>query len=42
MVLLMRENAKRRSGGRDHWTAGLSEKEMQDRGDMRPDFIYTL
>ncbi|KAH6854079.1 major facilitator superfamily domain-containing protein [Chaetomium sp. MPI-CAGE-AT-0009] len=41
-VLLRRENAKRRSGERDHWVQGLSEKEIEKLGDQRPDFIYTV
>lgn len=39
---LRRENAKRRAGGRDHWADGKTEEEVQARGDMRPDFFYTL
>lgn len=41
-VLLRRENSKRRSGKRDQWVAGLDERQLYQRGDMRPDFIYTL
>ncbi|KAF3122985.1 hypothetical protein TWF569_002002 [Orbilia oligospora] len=41
-VLLKRENSKRLRGDRDHWIQGMEEKEIADRGDMRPDFIYTL
>ncbi|KAK4249466.1 major facilitator superfamily domain-containing protein [Corynascus novoguineensis] len=41
-LLLRRENAKRRRGERDHWVQGLSDKEIEDRGDMRPDFVYTV
>ncbi|KAL2161713.1 hypothetical protein VTH06DRAFT_8275 [Thermothelomyces fergusii] len=41
-ILLRRENAKRRRGERDHWVRGLTEKEIEDRGDLRPDFIYTV
>ncbi|KAK4239413.1 major facilitator superfamily domain-containing protein [Achaetomium macrosporum] len=40
--LLRRENAKRRRGERDHWVQGLSEKEIEKLGDMRPDFMYTV
>ncbi|KIN03905.1 hypothetical protein OIDMADRAFT_158863 [Oidiodendron maius Zn] len=41
-LLLMRENRLRREGKRDHWAEGLTEKEAEKLGDMRPDFIYTL
>ena len=41
-VLLKRENAKRRSGARDVWAEGLSEKEVEALGDKRPGFLYTL
>jgi len=41
-VLLRRENAKRRSGARDHWVQGKSEAEIEKMGDTRPDFMYTL
>ncbi|KAL2154571.1 hypothetical protein VTH82DRAFT_3247 [Thermothelomyces myriococcoides] len=41
-ILLRRENAKRLKGERDHWIQGLSDKEIEDRGDLRPDFIYTV
>ncbi|KAF3930871.1 hypothetical protein ABW19_dt0204367 [Dactylella cylindrospora] len=41
-ILLMRENRKRRNGERDRWNDGLTEKEIHDKGDMRPDFLYTL
>ncbi|KAL2193705.1 major facilitator superfamily domain-containing protein [Corynascus similis CBS 632.67] len=41
-LLLRRENSKRRRGERDHWVQGLSDKEIEDRGDMRPDFVYTV
>jgi MFS family permease len=40
-LLLRRENAKRRRGDRDHWVQGLSEKEVEELGDRRPDFVYT-
>ncbi|KAK3989914.1 putative transporter [Cladorrhinum sp. PSN332] len=39
--LLRQENAKRLRGDRDGWIEGLSEKEIEKLGDMRPDFIYT-
>jgi len=39
-ILLGRENQKRRSGQRDHWVQGLTEKEIGKLGDKRPDFIY--
>lgn len=41
-VLLRRENARRRRGDRDHWVQGLSEKEVEELGDRRPDFLYTV
>jgi MFS family permease len=41
-ILLIRENAARRAGKRDHWVEGLNEKEREALGDRRPDFIYTL
>jgi len=41
-ILLIRENAARRAGKRDHWVEGLSEKERESLGDRRPDFMYTL
>ncbi len=40
-TLLRIENAKRRRGDRDVWIEGLTEKEIEALGDMRPDFIYT-
>lgn len=40
-VLLRLENSKRRAGKRDYWIEGKSEKEVAQRGDLRPDFIYT-
>jgi MFS family permease len=40
-LVLRRENAARLSGKRDHWVEGLSEKEAEKLGDMRPDFLYT-
>ncbi|RYP43353.1 hypothetical protein DL768_009970 [Monosporascus sp. mg162] len=39
---LRAENAKRRSGKRDHMHDGLTEEEKWIKGDRRPDFIYTL
>ena len=39
--LLGRENEKRRSGRRDNWVEGLSEKEIEALGDRRPGFLYT-
>ncbi|KAK4129087.1 MFS general substrate transporter [Parathielavia appendiculata] len=41
-LLLRRENAKRRRGGRDYWVQGLTEKEIEKLGDQRPDFVYTV
>jgi len=41
-MLLKKENAKRRAGGRDYWTEGKTKKEIEALGDTRPDFIYTL
>ncbi|KAL8699845.1 MAG: hypothetical protein Q9224_001234 [Gallowayella concinna] len=41
-VLLRRENAKRRAGKLDHLVAGKSKKEIEELGDLRPNFIYTL
>jgi hypothetical protein len=40
--LLARENKKRRSGQRDVWVEGMTEKEAEMLGDKRPDFMYTL
>lgn len=39
---LRRENEKRRSGKRDRWVQGKTEKEIESLGDTRPDFMYTL
>ena len=39
---LRAENAKRRSGQRDHILDGLTEEEKIIKGDRRPDFLYTL
>jgi sugar phosphate permease len=41
-LLLVRENKLRREGKRDHWVEGMTAKEAEALGDMRPDFIYTL
>lgn len=41
-VLLRKENQKRRSGGRDNWIEGKTEKEVEALGDRRPGFLYTL
>jgi len=41
-LLLQRENAKRRSGARDYWADGKTQKEVEMLGDKRPDFLYTL
>jgi hypothetical protein len=41
-TLLVRENKKRLTGQRDHWTRGMSHREAEKLGDKRPDFIYTL
>lgn len=40
--LLRRENRKRRRGDRDHRVEGLTPEEIQQLGDKRPDFIYTI
>lgn len=40
--LLRRENKKRASGQRDEWTIGKSEREVEQLGDQRPDFYYTV
>lgn len=40
--LLRAENRKRINGERDHWVQGLDEKQIEDLGDKRPDFLYTL
>ncbi|KAL7924305.1 major facilitator superfamily domain-containing protein [Trichoderma austrokoningii] len=40
--LLNRENQKRLNGERDHWIEGKTEREIQEMGDMRPDFLYVL
>lgn len=41
MVLLRLENKRRAKGKRNYWIEGKSEKEVRERGDLRPDFIYT-
>jgi hypothetical protein len=41
-VLLRKENKKRREGVRDSWTQELGHKEIEELGDRRPDFLYTL
>lgn len=41
-ILLIVENRKREQGKRDHWVEGLSSQQLAQRGDERPDFIYTL
>ncbi|KAJ5108292.1 hypothetical protein N7456_004967 [Penicillium angulare] len=40
--LLRRENAKRRRGDRDNLIEGLDQRQIEELGDKRPDFIYTL
>lgn len=40
--LLARENKKRDNGERDNIAVGLTEQEVKDLGDWRPDFRYTL
>lgn len=41
-IFLRIENGKRLRGERDIWVEGLDAKQVEMRGDMRPDFIYTL
>jgi len=41
LLLLRRENRVRRAGGRDAAVEGLSQKDVDELGDMRPDFLYT-
>lgn len=41
-ILLNRENKKRLAGERDHLIEGKTQAEIEDMGDGRPDFIYTL
>ena len=40
-VLLRIENRKRRNGHRDHLINELSDEQIRQMGDRRPDFIYT-
>lgn len=40
-VALKRENRLRKEGKRDHWVQGKTEEEIEDLGDVRPDFYYT-
>jgi hypothetical protein len=42
MMLLSRENSKRRSGQRDYLIHDKNERQIEMLGDRRPDFIYTL
>lgn len=39
---LMRENRKRRAGGRDGVLEGKTEEEVEGLGDLHPGFVYTL
>ncbi|KAH0491160.1 hypothetical protein TgHK011_002602 [Trichoderma gracile] len=41
-ALLSRENKKRLNGERNHWVEGKSQREIEEMGDMRPDFMYTI
>lgn len=41
-TLLQRENRLRAEGKRDSWAEGKSELELEQEGDKRPDFFYTL
>ncbi|KKZ65100.1 hypothetical protein EMCG_01340 [[Emmonsia] crescens] len=41
-ILLRIENGRRLRGERNIWVEGLDAKQVEMRGDMRPDFIYTL
>lgn len=41
-LALKAENKKRLAGKRDHWVEGMTEKDVERLGDMRPDFLYTL
>ncbi|PGH10666.1 hypothetical protein AJ79_05380 [Helicocarpus griseus UAMH5409] len=41
-ILLRMENRRRLRGERDSWVEGLDAKQAEKRGDLRPDFIYTL
>lgn len=40
-LLLRRENRLRTAGRRDGWAEGKSEREVEQLGDQRPDFLYT-
>jgi hypothetical protein len=40
-TLLRIENRKRQRGERDHRIEGLTQEQIKDLGDLRPDFIYT-
>jgi len=40
-IALKRENKLRKAGKRDHWVQGKTEEEIEDMGDVRPDFYYT-
>ncbi|EPE06875.1 major facilitator superfamily transporter [Ophiostoma piceae UAMH 11346] len=40
-ILLRIENGKRLRGERDGWVAGLTDHEIEQLGDKRPDFLYT-
>lgn len=42
ITLLKRENLKRRQGKRDRRVDGKTAKEIEELGDKRPDFMYTL
>ncbi|KAJ4364615.1 hypothetical protein N0V83_009211 [Neocucurbitaria cava] len=39
--MLKRENKLRKAGARDHWLQGKSEDEIEEMGDVRPNFYYT-
>ncbi|KAL1979727.1 hypothetical protein VTN96DRAFT_5249 [Rasamsonia emersonii] len=41
-ILLRIENRKRRLGQRDSWIEGLDARQIEELGDKRPDFFYTL
>ena len=41
-LLLRRENARRVRGDRDHWIEGKTPKEIEELGDRRPNFLYTV
>ncbi|KUL87738.1 hypothetical protein ZTR_05873 [Talaromyces verruculosus] len=40
-TLLRIENRKRQRGERDHRIEGLTQEQIKDLGDLRPDFVYT-